>query len=39
VVEPDEDFPEIYEERPRHGLMAWAGIRKGSPVRLSVTVA
>ena len=39
VVEADEDLPEVDEERPRHGLMAWAGIRYGSPVRLSVTVA
>ena len=27
VVETDEDLSEIDEERPRHGLMAWAGIR------------
>jgi len=27
VVETDEDFAEIDEERPCHGLMAWAGIR------------
>jgi hypothetical protein len=27
VVEADEDLAEVDEERPRHGLMAWAGIR------------
>lgn len=27
VVEIDEDLAEVYEDRARHGLMAWAGIR------------
>jgi hypothetical protein len=27
MVETDENLAEIDEERPRHGLMAWAGIR------------